>query len=459
MAVDVARLIDEQPIGRFHVGLIVLCFLVMMSDGYDLQVIGYAAPGFVKMWHIDRSTLGPVFSASLVGMLFGAPLLGWLGDRYGRRRAIIGGSFLFGVFTLASVGASTQPELMVLRFLTGLGLGGLPPNTVALMAEYAPRRVRATMIVLMYIGTTVGSIMPAVVSGTLEASYGWRALFFVGGVEPILVALLLVFTLPESLKFMVAMRYPAETVRRLARRAGLPVADGAEVVVPVMVPAPRGGVPLGQLFRGDLRWITPLIWMLFVIMLMGNYFLHSWMPILFRDAGLSIRQTAVTTSMFDVGGVVGALVVSRLLDTRGFAAIAVLFLIACPAIGAIGIPGLPVRALGAVIFVAGFCLVGITLGMNAGAGLIYPTEIRAKGCGWANGIGRFGSMLGPMVGGALIGLQLPMFELFLAPVLPFAVGTLLCVWLTRLCVARYHGRGFEDRRIIAASFEQGRARG
>jgi MFS transporter, AAHS family, 4-hydroxybenzoate transporter len=440
--VDVGRLVDEQPIRAFHVKLVILLFCVLISDGFDLQAIGYAAPGLVKLWHIDRSALGPVFTASLVGMLFGAPLFGWVGDRYGRRFAILFGVFIYGVFTLASAASETQTQLLALRFITGLGLGGVPANAVALIAEYAPRRVRATLIVIAQLGLTVGSMMPAVISGLFEAHYGWRSQFIVGGLAPLAIGLVLLLFLPESLKFMVVAKRPTPNILQVANALDPDLkadADTAFVTPARLAGAERFAVK--QLFSDGLFWITPILWVLFVCFLMANYFLHSWMPILFRDDGLSITQTAVTTAMFDVGGIFGALAISRMIDKRGVSAITVLYLVACPAVGVIGFIDQSVYLLGMAIFLAGFCLVGITLSMNAVAGLIYPTEIRAKGVGWANGLGRLGSISGPTLGAWLVGLHLPVTQLFLAPVVPLAVGFVLCAVLTLLCVRRYGGHG------------------
>jgi MFS transporter, AAHS family, 4-hydroxybenzoate transporter len=445
--VDVGRLVDEQPLRAFHIKLVVLLFCVLISDGFDLQSIGYAAPGLVKLWQIDRSALGPVFTASLVGMLIGAPLFGWAGDRYGRRFAILAGVFIYGTVTLAAAASQTQTQLLALRFITGLGLGGVPANAVALIAEYAPRRVRATLIVIAQLGLTVGSMMPAVVSGLLEARYGWRAQFVVGGLAPLVMGAALVLWLPESLKLMVVARRPSRAILRTANALDPTLHAGAETVF--VAPPPRTAAAAARfgvtrLFSDGLFWITPIIWVLFICYLMINYFLHSWMPILFRDEGLTIGQTAVTTAMFDVGGIFGALVISRMIDRRGVAAIAVLYLVACPAVGVIGFVAHSVYLLGTAIFLAGFCLVGITLSMNAVAGLIYPTEIRAKGIGWANGIGRLGSISGPSLGAALVGMHLPVAQLFLAPVVPLAIGFVLCVVLTRLCVDRFGGHGFHQ---------------
>ena len=177
--IDVTALVDGQRISRFLIGIILLGFLAQIGDGYDLAAAAYAAPGIVHAWHISRASLAPVFSTSLFGMLFGAPLFGYVGDRYGRRIAIIICSLLLGVFTLATASTHTLLELGVLRFLTGIGLGGLPANTIAIMAEYAPRRSRALLITLMFMGITFGGIVPAVVT-TIAPDASWQVLFIVG---------------------------------------------------------------------------------------------------------------------------------------------------------------------------------------------------------------------------------------------------------------------------------------
>lgn len=440
--IDVSKLIDDQPIRRFHVALVAMLFLFMIADGYDLQAMGYAAPGIVKMLHIKQSMLGPVFSASLVGMLFGAPLFGWIGDRFGRRSALIWGVAVFGLVSLLTAAAQNQPQLLVLRFLTGVGLGGVPTNSVALAAEYAPKRVRATMIVIAQTGITLGSIMPALASGFLEAAYGWRPIFILGGMVPLLVGAIGLFALPESLKFMLAKKCPTTKIWKVARALDPRLEADAGATLAFSEPPIRGaqGFGFGSLYADGLRWITPIIWVLYISFFSVNYFLHSWMPLVFRGEGLSIRQAALAAAMFDVGGVIGALVAGRLVDKLGVAPVVWLYVIACPAIAMIGVLGHSVYFLGATIFLAGFCLIGITLSMGAIAGVIYPTQMRAKGIGWANGVGRFASIMSPLIGGWLIGMKTPVSQLFLFPVVPMAIGIVVCFALTRLCVRRFGGR-------------------
>src|SRR5215210_4223235 len=178
---DVARLIDERPVTGFNIFLVVFSFLIVLSDGYDITAIAFAAPELLKEWQItNRAALGPVFSASLVGILVGSPLLGYIGDRYGRKTATVISCVIFGIFTLAAVWATSLNQLLWLRALAGLGLGGLMPNMIALNGEYAPRRVRATLIILMFCGVTLGGALPGAVSSWLVPIYGWKIIFIIG---------------------------------------------------------------------------------------------------------------------------------------------------------------------------------------------------------------------------------------------------------------------------------------
>src|ERR1700684_2739746 len=228
-AFDVTKLIDEQKVGAFTLRVVIISFVVMLFDGYDLLAASYGAPALVADWHIQPAQLGPMFSASPFGMVFGAPLLGWLGDRFGRRRAIILGALLFGCFSLACATATSIPELMVLRFMTGIGLGGMMPNITALNAEFAPQRLRATLVVLMFMGVTAGSTLPALVVAALP-DVGWRGLYVVGGAVPLLLTVGLYFWLPESIRFMTLRpgTYSRERIAAIVRKVRPDLALSAE---------------------------------------------------------------------------------------------------------------------------------------------------------------------------------------------------------------------------------------
>ena len=438
--INITRLVDEQRINLFGLGIILISFLVMFSDGYALAAAAYAAPSIVRQWHLNRAVMGPVFSASLLGMLFGAPILGNLGDRFGRKGAILLGCLLYGVSSLAIVESHTLHQLIALRFLSGIGLGGLPPNTIALNAEFAPKRARATMIVFMFMGITVGGIFPGVITAYLP-QYGWQGLFLIGGAFPIFVALAAFFFLPESIKFLV-LGNAHDQVAKLAKKLspGLSIHPNTKFLIDEK---PRSGFSIRLIFAEGRAWMTPLLWTLFFANLMANFFLNSWMPTLFQDSGFSVRQTALTMAMFYFGGIAGGITISRLLDKRGLAAIGMSFLLGCPVVAAIGTPGISHNLLMIAVFFSGFCILGNQLGLNAVSGLLYPTAIRSNGVGWANAIGRFGAIAGPIIGGWLIGRHLPLQRLFLVPVAPMAVGAVASFALMRVCYAMFGGRHLE----------------
>ncbi len=205
---------------------------------------------------------------------------------------------------------------------------------------------------------------------------------------------------------------------------------------PSVTPQPAPGIPGTGIFGPGFRAITPLLWVCFVTTLMANYFLNSWMPLLFNNAGLTPQKAALASSLYHIGGTVGGLLISVLLDQFGFVVIAMLFVCAAPAIAAIGSSNMSFAALAPLAGIAGLCVLGAQFGNNAAAGLLYPTQFRSKGVGWALGIGRFGAMVGPLLGGYLIKLHLPLRQLFLAAAMPMLIGAVAALILVRLCYVR-----------------------
>jgi AAHS family 4-hydroxybenzoate transporter-like MFS transporter len=451
LTIDVSRMIDEQKIGSFTIMLVILSFVVMMSDGYDMIAAPYAAPALIAAWHIEPAELGPVFSANPLGMVIGAPLLGLLGDRYGRRMTVILATSIFGIFTLLCTLATSVNELMVLRLITGVGLGGMLPNITALNAEFAPKRARATLVVLMFMGMTAGGTLPALVVAAAPLS-SWQTIYYVGGVLPLLLAILLYFLLPESIRFL-SLKEGPKARARLERtvRTVRPDLSLAPDTVFVSSEVRRTGVPVAELFQDGLQWITPLLWLLFIANLTANYFLYSWMPVLFRAHGFSASQAALTTACYYLGGVTGGLTVSRYIDRYGVRPVALFFMAGVVAVPCIGMPGLPGFAVMTMVFLAGFCVLGVQLGINATSGLIYPTRMRSTGAGWAFGMGRLGGIGGPMLGAWLISLQLSTVELFMAPAIPLAIGAVACFVLVRLCRIRFRGDQLTDTAFVEES--------
>jgi AAHS family 4-hydroxybenzoate transporter-like MFS transporter len=447
-AVDVARFVDEQKFGAFHVKLLILSFLIVLFDGYDIGAAPFAAPSWIKAWGIDRAALAPVLAASLIGILFGAPILGFVGDVFGRKKAIIISCLLFGGFTWVGAWANSLEAMWYLRLLAGIGIGGLLPNLIALNAEFAPRRLRATMIILMFTGITFGGSVPGAVAAWLVPHYGWPILFVIGGVAPIVMALVAAVALPESIKYLTVKRHDVQVARILtAMQPGAGVGPQTRFVLADERHAP--GFSPRLLFSDGLAAITPLLWALFVLNLMGFYFLASWNPTLLASAKVSEGMAAIGTALFQIGGTIGGLTLSRPIDRKGFLPVAILFVLAVPVIASIGYVGsISSLLLMLVLLLGGFCVLGLQFGLNAASAMIYPTAVRSNGSGWAFGIGRFGSIAGPYVGGYLIARHVPIEQLYLLAAIPFALGAVVCFVLTRVYYARFKGHGLGQREVL-----------
>jgi AAHS family 4-hydroxybenzoate transporter-like MFS transporter len=438
------ELVDGQRFRGFNLNLLLWSFLAMLADGYDIAALASAAPQLARSWHLAPKAFAPALSASLFGILFGAPLLGYVGDRFGRRTAIVVGCAIYGLGTLATVWATDLDQVVVLRFLSGIGIGGLMPNTIALNSELAPKRMRAALVVLMFTGITTGGGIPGYIQAWLIPQYGWRIMFWIGGLAPLLIGACLLLALPESVKYLAARpRRRAEllaTMRRLRR--DLTIADDAQFMI---APGARAsGSGLAQIFGHGLAWVTPILWICFATALMANYFINSWLPLIFENNGFTPKESGIAISCYHYGGTIGGLLMSVVLGRFGFLAVAVMFLVAMPAIVAIGQPGISFSTMASAAALAGLCTLGAQFGNNAASGLIYPTAFRSRGAGWALAVGRFGSVIGPLIGGVLIGMKLPLRQLFALASVPMLVGLLAAVTLAGLCFSRFGNLRLDD---------------
>ena len=429
--VDVGGFIDAQTISRFQIGLLLMCASVLFVDGFDAQAIGYTAPSIVGEWHIDRTSLGPVFSAGLFGLMIGALLMGPLADRIGRKRIIVLSVLAFGLGTLATVLATDTQSLLFIRFATGLGLGGALPNAVALTAEYSPQRRRATMVMAMFAGFSVGAALGGLLAAAIIPAFGWRSVYVVGGVLPLLMVPWLALKLPESLRFQAMTGRANDAVRGTLQKIAPAhrFADGAQFVI---TEPNLPGQPVAQLLRGGRALATVLIWIMFFMSLLDIYFLSNWLPLVLNGLGSSVSMSAAIGAMLQVGGLVGALALGRVFDRFSYRALPVVYLLAAGAVALIGYSSGDTVMVTIAIFVAGFGIIGGQNGANAMAATFYPTSIRSTGVGWAFGIGRIGSIIGPLLGGALLARHWSLEALFSAAAVAALCASLAAFGLTLL---------------------------
>src|SRR5712672_946172 len=449
--IDVAEFIDAQPVGGFQIRLLLTCAAVLFLDGFDTQAIGYVAPALAKEWGLSKGSLGPVFSAGLFGLMIGALVFGPLADRVGRKKIIILSTLAFGIGALVTAFVQDVNTLLAIRFLTGLGLGGAMPNAIAMTSEFNPRRRRATMVMIMFCGFSVGAALGGLLAAALIPQFGWRSVFVVGGVAPLLLVPILALRLPESVRFLALTGRAHERVAELLGFIG-PRAVFAPATQFVVHEPELAGIPVLHLFRDGRTLVTLLLWVVFFMSLLDLYFLSNWLPTVLNDLGASVSQSAAIGSMLQVGGVVGTFALGSIIDRFSFRALALVYFAAVFAVGAIGQLGHSVVFVTMAIFAAGFCIVGGQIAANALAATFYPTSVRATGVGWALGIGRVGSIIGPLVGGALLIAKWSPGAVFMA-----AAGAALCAAVAAFSLSRLAGMGGSGQGAAdpPAAFEAG----
>ncbi len=425
--IDVGAALDRQGASGFNISLVALAFLVMMTDGFDLGATASAGPALIREWGLKGPELGVLLSSSLAAGFLGPPLLGYLADRFGRKRVIVFGALFFGLSTLAAIPASSLQQLVLTRIFAGVALAGTLPIVVALVNEFSPRSSRATMVVLMFTGVTFGGGLPGFVAARYMAEHGWRILFWIGGVAPIVFALILLFALPESIKFLALRPERRGELAALLRRIDPGLNIGPNTRFVIAGEANRAKFSLGALFEGPLATLTPLFWLSNIVTLGVFYFINQWMPTVLSASGTSPEQAQIATGLFQFGGTLAGLVSMRFLDKLGFLPVPVLYACAIPIVACIGLPGLPPIVLIALVAAAGFCLLGLQFGNIASEANIYPTYIRSWGVGSNFACGRIGGGLGPLLGGFAFGAHMPNQQIFLFAAAPLIVGLIVAL--------------------------------
>jgi AAHS family 4-hydroxybenzoate transporter-like MFS transporter len=437
--VQVSHFLDEHGLGKFQIKLIVWSVLLAMIDGYDIGAIAFAGPRLRAEWNLAPHDLGLLFGASNFGVLFGSQILGWVGDRYGRKAALIVSNLLFGIVTFIAAYSTNFSEMFWLRLIAGIGIGGVIPNLVAINAESAPRNLRATLAIIAAGFVPLGGALAGFVAALLMPQYGWQIIFQIGGILPVVFALGAIMGLPESIKYMTLHeRHRARIEALLADIApGFAAPAGARYVIEDEQQSPSSN-PV-YLFGEGLALITPLTWLMFALNLMGYFFLISWTPTLMAASHATPQVASLSGAALQVGGTVGALVLCWWLQRVRFLGIAIMFALAVPVVASVGYAGLSSPAtLMTATFFSGFLVLGIQSGINVVGAMIYPTMLRANGSGWQLGIGRLGAIIGPVVGGLLAGL--PVTELYQWSAVPFAAGAVVAFVIYLLNAARLRAR-------------------
>ncbi len=423
-SVDVQAFLNEHPFSRYQWLVFALCFFIVLLDGFDTAAIGYIAPSLTTEWGIARPALAPVLSAALFGLAFGALSAGPLADRFGRKAILIGSVLVIGTACLASAFSGNLDQLVMLRFVTGLGLGAAMPNAVTLMSEYCPEGRRAMVTNAMFCGFPLGAAFGGFLAAWMIPLWGWRSVLVLGGIAPLVLAAVLLVLLPESVRYMVAHNHPVERIRAVLRRISETAAGASGFVMTEKAPATktRNGIAV-VLSRGYLVG-SVMLWVAYFMGLVIFYALINWMPILFKDAGLAPRDAALIAALFPLGGV-GAVLSGWLMDRfNANRIIAFGFVLTYGAVYAIGQVAGNVGLLVVTVFAAGTIMNTAQTSLPSLAASFYPTHGRATGVAWMLGLGRFGGIGGSFLVAELARRELDFTSIFAIVAVPGLVAAL-----------------------------------
>ncbi|MFC3627065.1 MFS transporter [Vogesella amnigena] len=417
-SVDVQAFIDRHPFSPFQWFVFALCFCIVLLDGFDTAAIGYVAPSLLKEWGLTKPALGPVLSAALFGLAAGALSAGPLADRFGRKKVLVASVFVLGLFTLLSSQAANLEQLTVLRFITGVGLGAAMPNAVTLMSEFCPSSRRALLTNAMFCGFPLGAALGGFLAAWMIPHWGWRSVFELGGIVPLLMVLLLVLVLPESVRYMVARSQPRERIAAALARIHISARDIAAFHQSETRQAVAGKQGLGVVLSPAYRTGSLMLWLAYFMGLVIFYGVINWMPVLFKESGIDPKVAMQISALFPLGGI-GAVFCGWLMDRfNADRIIAIGFALTALSIYAIGQSVGDVGLLMVVVFVAGTVMNTAQSSLPALAAAFYPTQGRATGVSWMLGIGRFGGIAGSFLVAELTRRQLGFDQVFLVLAIP-----------------------------------------
>lgn len=424
---DFRARIDEAPLSRLQISVIIICFFLNILDGYDVVAIAYAAPEISEQWKISPAQLGIVFSAGLIGMTVGAMFIAPLSDLIGRRTMLLLALAVNCVSVTLTSTSSNVVELIIWRVIVGLTIGSMLASLTSLVAEYAPARMRNFSIGLLQAGYPVGATAGGFLAVWLLPILGWKSVFWFGGAITLAVIPIVYFWLPESIEFLVRRR-PKNALRQV-NKILTKMKWAKESELPSNGPEKLAGAYLSSLLTTEYRRSTLFLWLSFFMCFFTLYFLVSWIPKIAVNSGFTQQAAISAGTFFNLGAVLGVALLGYLADKMSLRGLIAGFLI----IGAVftvayGFLSTGLVALLALAFLVGAFMDGGFAGLYAVAARIYPAEIRTTGVGWAIGAGRFGGIAGPYIGGLTIAWNWPAsasFALFAAPLVIAAIAVML----------------------------------
>jgi AAHS family 4-hydroxybenzoate transporter-like MFS transporter len=427
--VDVAEVLETRRIGRYQIGIWCLAFLMLFMDGFDLSGALVGAPALLRSFHAQRSELGVVFGLSGIGALAGTYLYGYVLDWFGRRNAAISAVL---IYSLAAIGAgfiTSLDQLLVWRMVAGLGFGGIMPSAIAYVVEMSPKRYRVTLTMIATLGLTTGISAMGQVGAWLLPLWGWPVVFFLPGATGLLLAVLLWFALPESLRYL-ALKKPASSALRTKMQRLAPELEIGPTTRFVLPPQPKtAGIGLATLFRGPQRIASPLLWAGYLVQATTFAAVTNWYAVLLESLKLSPLQASLTFSYGALAGIPTHIGTALMFDRVGPYAVVAALLIASACMVVLGLPGnspLTIMIVGVLCYA---CCQACQGSFNGMVGVFYPTNIRGKGIGYASGMGRVGMIIGPMITGFLLSGAVSLQTTLYLAAAPYVLTALICLAL------------------------------
>jgi len=430
--INLTEVMDNCRIGPLQIRVFALCLASLIMDGFDVQVMSFVATTMFAEWGVPAPRLGWLLAWGNGGVLVGAIVFSMVADKVGRRPVLVGATLFYALMTVATAFAQDVEQMRWLRFIAGVGLGSIVPNATALVGEFSPKRTRVAWVMCITMGFTLGAAISGFVANALIDAFGWRAVFVFGGTVPLVIALLMFVWLPESLQFLAVRK------RRLDRLAGWlkqldPTLHISAATQFIASEGSRRGITFWHLFSEGRAFVTVLLWIVNFTNILALYSLAGWLPLIFQNLMGYDRSTAnLLGTVVQVGGTFGAFGLAWLITRAGFTPmLALTFIVAAISVALIGQPGFSLPTLYAIVFIAGWCIVGGQPGLNALSSSYYPTYLRSTGVGAGLGIGRIGAIVGPMIGGALVAAQWAPQQLLWAAALAPTISTvvILTLWL------------------------------